>query len=68
MNQLPISNGTVFLDLNGVRAARGIGADKVNQLVESGELLWVFDVAHSHGGNHPRNLRFWLPKIADPAP
>jgi hypothetical protein len=65
MNQLPISNGTVFLDLNGVRAARGISADKVNQLVESGELLWVFNLAQAHGGKHPRNLRFWLPEIAD---
>ena len=65
MNQLPISNGTVFLDMNGVRAARGISADKVNELVESGELLWVFNVAQAHGGNHPRNLRFWLPEIVD---
>jgi hypothetical protein len=65
MNQLPISNRTVFLDLNGVRVARGLIADKVFHMAESGELLWVFNMGRVHDDRHPRNLRFWLPEIVD---
>jgi len=62
--QLPISERTVFLDVNGVRAARGISANKVCELVESGKLLWVFDVGQMRG-KKKRALRFWAQEIVD---
>jgi hypothetical protein len=65
MKQLPISERTVFLDVNGLRAARGININQVNELVESGKLLWVFNVGRQAGETHNRNLRFWLPEILD---
>jgi hypothetical protein len=66
-NSLPISNRTVFLDVTNVRVARGISADKVNELVESGKLLWVFNVGRTSNGVKARQLRFWLPEVLDPA-
>ena len=64
MKNLPLSERTIFLDKNGVRAARGISAEKVNALVES-ELVWVFNLGYKHDERHERNLRFWLPEILD---
>jgi hypothetical protein len=54
---LPISARTVFLDVNGVRASRGISADKVNEMVDTGELLWVFNVGRIIGRPVIKNLR-----------
>ena len=65
MKEIQISDRTVFLDVNGVRAARGCRADAVAAMVEAGELLWVFDVSPAHGRNHNRNLRFWAPELID---
>jgi hypothetical protein len=65
MKQIPISDRTMFLDLNGVRATRGCNADKVNALVDSGDLLWVFDMGQGRGKKHLRELRFWSPEIVD---
>ena len=62
MKQLPVSDRTVFLDLNGVRAARGTSADKVRCLAESGGLIWVFNFAN---GQSETCLRFWLPELLD---
>lgn len=67
MNQIPISNQTVFLDLSGVRAVRGGGVEEIHALVESGALMWVFDFGGINGNSHQRNLRFWLPEIRDAA-
>jgi len=63
--QIAISDRTVFLDINGVRAARGCSADKVNALVDSGDLLWVFDLGKRRGKKHLRELRFWCPEIVE---
>lgn len=65
MNQLPISERTVFLDANGVRAARGISIARVKELVESGELLWVWNIGRQTGETGNRTLRFWVPEILD---
>jgi len=61
----PISGRTVFLDVNGVRAARGISADKVCDLVESGALLWVFNLGRN--GKSIRELRFFVHEVANPS-
>lgn len=65
MSQLPLSNRTVFLDVNGVRAARGISADKVSELAEAGELIWVFNMGMK--ANSIRHLRFWAREVTNPA-
>jgi len=59
--QIAISDRTVFVDVNAVRAARGCSTDKVNELVDS-ELIWVFDLAQ---GKREKFLRFWLAEILD---
>jgi|GEM_PF-2426326 hypothetical protein len=64
---LPVSHRTVLLDVNGVRSARGISADKVIELAESGELLWVFNMGRIQNEKAIRNLRFWLPEIVNPS-
>jgi hypothetical protein len=64
---LPVSHRTIFLDVNGVRAARGISADKVNELVEVGKLLWVFNMGRMQSNKAIRNLRFWLPEVVNPS-
>jgi hypothetical protein len=64
---LAISNRTMFLDVNGVRSSRGISADKVNELVETGGLLWVFDLGLSKSQKPIRTLRFWAQEIIEPA-
>ena len=66
MNQLPISERTVFLDVNGVRAARGISTARVNELVESGELLWAWNIGRQAGETGSRTLRFWAPCVLNP--
>lgn len=60
---LPINRKTVFVDINTLRISHGIRGDKVKEFVESGDLLWVFDL----GQHSLRNLRFWLPEILNPA-
>ena len=62
---LPLSSRTVFLDVNGVRAARGISADKVSELVESGELIWVFNLGAA--GESIRELRFLAQEVVNPS-
>lgn len=62
---LPINPRTVFIDMNAVRAARGATTDKIKALVDSGGLLWVFNIGRSPGESHPRQLRFWLPEVMD---
>jgi hypothetical protein len=57
----------MFLDVNGVRSSRGISADKVNELVESGGLLWVFNLGLSKSQKPIRTLRFWAQEIIEPA-
>ena len=64
-NQIEISPRTVFLDTNGVRAARGWSADHVNAAIDSGDLLWVFDLSCGRGKKHLRELRFWFPEIVN---
>lgn len=62
-NTLAISSRTVFVDVAFVRAARGISADKVRELVDAGKLLWVFNLARTNERSRPRHLRFWSPEI-----
>ena len=65
MNQLSVSARTVLIDLNTVRATRGISTRKVNALVESGALLWVFNMGRMNTEKPILELRFWLPEIID---
>jgi hypothetical protein len=62
---LPISDRTVFVDMNTIRMARGATTDKIKALVDSGGLMWVFDIGRAPGGSHTRQLRFWLPEVMD---
>ena len=64
---LPISPRTVFVDINGVRASRGVSADKVKELAEAGKLLWVFNLGRANSGAGKHDLRFWLPEVFNPA-
>jgi hypothetical protein len=57
-----ISDRTVFLDLNGVRAVRGLNANQIKDSVDDGSLLWVFDIAAAPSR---KDLRFWFPEISD---
>jgi hypothetical protein len=64
-DNLPLSKRTIFLDVNGVRAARGISADRVNELVEAGKLLWVFNLGRDE--KSIRHLRFLAREVANPS-
>jgi hypothetical protein len=59
---LPVSERTVLVDVNMVRAARGVDADTVTAWVDSGELVWVWNVSTNPGGEI-RELRFWAGEI-----
>ena len=61
---LPISARTVLVDLQTVRAARGVDAESIVALVDNGELQWVFDLGL--GGGDIRELRFWAREIIAP--
>jgi hypothetical protein len=54
----------VLVNLNTVRALRGITAENVIKLTESGALLWAFKFSADRGCR--RELRFFLPEISDP--
>jgi hypothetical protein len=65
MKLLPISERTIFLNVATVRAARGITIQRVNQLVDTGELMWVFNVGRLDSGKPIRQLRFWFPEVSN---
>ena len=60
---LSISQRTVLVSMDMVRAALGVDADTVTAKVEAGELRWVFNVAL---GDEMRELRFWAKEIIAP--
>jgi hypothetical protein len=60
---LSISQRTVLVTVDMVRAALGVDADSVIAKVEAGELRWVFDV--SCGGSISE-WRFWAKEIIAP--
>ncbi len=68
---LSISQRTVLVTTDMVRAALGIDADSVSAKIEAGELRWVFDVSSQRavGANDKtiRELRFWATEIMAPA-
>lgn len=57
---LSISQRTVLVTVDMVRAALGVDADTVSAKVDAGELRWVFDVSL---GEDLRELRFWAKEI-----
>jgi hypothetical protein len=57
-------NRTVLGNVGYVRAARGLTDQQVFDLVEDGQLLWVFNFARK--ASRQRELRFWLAEIGDP--
>jgi hypothetical protein len=68
-----VSQRTVLVDVNGVRAARGVDADTVFASVEDAlrddHLRFVFDVATGAPISDPariRELRFWAREIIAP--
>jgi hypothetical protein len=60
---LSISQRTVLVTMDMVRAALGLDADSVMARVEAGELRWVFDIAT---GSQISELRFWAKEIIAP--
>jgi hypothetical protein len=61
---LSISQRTVLVTVDMVRAALGVDADSVTAKVDAGELRWVWDV--SCGTGAVRELRFWAKEIIAP--
>jgi hypothetical protein len=61
---LSISQRTVLVTVDMVRAALGVDADSVTAKVDAGELRWVWDV--SSGTGSVRELRFWTKEIIAP--
>ena len=61
---LSISQRTVLVTVDMVRAARGVDADTISAQVDAGELRWVWDV--SNGTGAVRELRFWAREIIAP--
>jgi hypothetical protein len=63
---LPFSIQTALFDIGTVRAARGITAEQVIELVKLGQLVWVFDLGLKRQKKHIRSLfRFWSPEICN---
>lgn len=62
---LSISQRTVLVTCDMVRAALGVDADTVTAKVDAGELRWVWNV--STGAGAVRELRFWAKEIIEPA-
>lgn len=61
---LSISQRTVLVTLDMVRAVRGVDADTITAQVDAGELRWVWDVSTGEGAI--RELRFWAKEIIAP--
>jgi hypothetical protein len=53
----------VLVDVNRAMECLSYGIEVVNQLVDTGELKWVFDVGSGAGR---RELRFWLGELLLP--
>ncbi|HEV2691417.1 MAG TPA: hypothetical protein VG347_00825 [Verrucomicrobiae bacterium] len=62
---LSISQRTVLVSVETVRASLGCDAESVFAKVDNGGLRWVFDVSVEHGGHcgTQRELRFWTGEI-----
>lgn len=67
---LSLSQRTVLVTMETVRAALGLDAETITQRVDSGELRWVFDVSAVTAAcaerNGRRELRFWSKEIVAP--
>lgn len=67
---LSISQRTVLVTSDMVRACRGVDADTISAQVDAGELRWVWDVsageARGTGQGAIRELRFWAKEIIAP--
>lgn len=64
----PLSQRTVLVTVDMVRAVRGVDADSVFAAVDNGNLKWVFDVAPeiNSADRKVRELRFWAAEIIGP--
>ncbi len=60
---LEISQRTVLVGVETVRAKFGCDAESVFAMVDNGKLRWVFDVSLDQG---VRELRFWAGEIVAP--
>ncbi|MFO1487842.1 MAG: hypothetical protein U1F65_05130 [Verrucomicrobiota bacterium] len=56
-----ISPRTLLVDSNAVRALHGISTRRVFEWVESGKIIWAFNV----GTAASRDLRFWSKELYD---
>jgi hypothetical protein len=54
---------TELVDIQFLRASRGVETERILYLVDNGDLLWVFDVS---SGNVNRDLRFWSREATAP--
>lgn len=59
-----ISQRTVLVTVDMVRAALGVDADSIAARIDAGEIRWVWDV--SGGTRTVRELRFWTKEIITP--
>lgn len=58
---LAVPASTPLVDLNAVRAVRGVDADTILADVDEGRLRWVWNVAAQPG--EIRELRFWTLEV-----
>jgi len=66
---LSLSQRTVLVTMETVRAVLGLDAETITQRVDSGELRWVFDVSAVTAeaqGSGLRELRFWSKELIAP--
>jgi hypothetical protein len=63
---LPLSQRTVLVTTDVVRAVLGVDAETVTAKVDKGELQWVFDVSVSGGTRPVREFRFWARELMSP--
>ena len=62
--QFAFSRRTALVSIDVVRAVLGVDAITVSNLVETGELGWVFDLSTTK--NSQRELRFWTRELFAP--
>jgi hypothetical protein len=68
---LSISQRTVLVTVDALRASLGVDAETILARIDAGEYRWVFDVSavrsrRFHSSKHVRELRVWAKEIIAP--
>ena len=63
-NKIAVSPRVCLADLFTVRVKHGCDGDAVSQMIETGQYIWVFNLARP--GGSVRKLRFLLDEVTNP--